>query len=420
MHKIGSIPDSLQDRWSELVGCAHDDVETLVDLFMERVAKLKEYREGAVPMERVRQDAFSSFRYLIRQIAGEDEFSAEVIWPARRLGQDRARIGIPLNYVLAAVRIDFQVLWSTFRSNARPADRELLVAGVEKIWAAVERYADEVQTGYLEESFQMADKRLSERARLMTAILNSEVPTVEDLDNLGRALEVDPDGNFVVAATVTQRDHELRKIASRLTASGYSTHIHSTGPYSLLISNWKGEDLQPLRKLLSESTCGVGPLIHGLSGLARACRLAIEIVEMRPSGTRGPMELKDMWMPFLAARLRDAAPELVASVLTGLNGVSEAEQQRMTEVALTFGRSGSITKTASQIYCHRNTALNRLKRLEELTGHDMTVPAEAALVLLSFLTVQSEPQAEPDTAAVMAGYSARLNPSLNMKTDSAI
>lgn len=45
-------------------------------------------------------------------------------------------------------------------------------------------------------------------------------PAVEDLDNLGRALEVDPDGNFVVAAMDMQRDHELRKIASRLTTSG--------------------------------------------------------------------------------------------------------------------------------------------------------------------------------------------------------
>jgi hypothetical protein len=39
-----------------------------------------------------------------------------------------------------------------------------------------------------------------------------------------------------------------------------------------------------------------------------------------------------MWMHFLAARPRDAAPELVASALTGFNSVSEEEQQRMIKV----------------------------------------------------------------------------------------
>jgi hypothetical protein len=65
-------------------------------------------------------------------------------------------------------------------------------------------------------------------------------------------------------------------------------------------------------------------VIHGFSGLARACRLAMEIVELSASGARGPAELKDLWLPFLAARLHDAAPELAASVLAGFGGGERA------------------------------------------------------------------------------------------------
>jgi hypothetical protein len=67
----------------------------------------------------------------------------DVIWTARRLGQDRARVGIPLNNLLTAVRLGFKVFWEVFRSYAGPDDRELLVTGVEKIWAAIERYSIE-------------------------------------------------------------------------------------------------------------------------------------------------------------------------------------------------------------------------------------------------------------------------------------
>ncbi|WP_217376166.1 PucR family transcriptional regulator [Paenarthrobacter ureafaciens] len=390
LHNIVYIPESMQGRWAELVEQARADIGALADRFVQYVEQLDTYRDGAVSMDQVRLDALSSFGFLLGQIAGNDEFKSDVIWTARRLGRDRARIGIPLNDLLAAVRLDFKVLWEVFRSYAGPADRELLVAGVEKIWAAIERYSIEVQNGYLEESSQMADKRLSERARLMTAILNNDVPAEEDLQSLASALGVDAAGNFIVVATAVQGDRDLRKAGDRLTASGHMAHIHSTGHYSLLVSDWKGEDTQPIRKLLSGSVCGLAPVIRGFSGLARACRLAIEIVELNAAGAHGPAELKDLWLPFLASRLRDAAPELVQSVLAGLDTVSEAEQERLTEVAWAFARSGSISKTAAQMYCHRNTVLNRLRRLEELTGHDITVPADAALLLLAFLTSRPE------------------------------
>jgi hypothetical protein len=390
MHNVVHIPDHLEDRWAELVGQARADVGTLVEQFAERVGQMEVYRAGVVSMEQVKVDAFGAFGYLLGQIRGNGDFKAEVIWTARRFGRARARIGIPLNDLLTAVRLDFQVLWAAFRFYAGPEDRELLVAGVEKIWAAVERYSTEVQSGYLEEASRMADKRHSERARLMTAILNSEVPDTEELHNLGRALGVDVESYFVVVATRVQHDNELNKVAGHLRASSHTVHIHSTGDHSLLISNWKGEDLQPLRRLLSASICGVAPVIQGLSGLARACRLAVEIVELNVSEVRGPTELKDLWLPFLAARLRDAAPELVASVLAGFKGTSEAEQQRLTEVALAFAHSGSMTKAGLQMYCHRNTVLNRLRKLEEITGYDMAVPADAALLLLAITAAQAE------------------------------
>ena len=46
--------------------------------------------------------------------------------------------------------------------------------------------------------------------------------------------------------------------------------------------------------------------------------------------------------------------------------------------------SGSAGRTAELVHCHRNTVLNRLRRLSEATGHDLTagtMPVELVLAL---------------------------------------
>ena len=46
--------------------------------------------------------------------------------------------------------------------------------------------------------------------------------------------------------------------------------------------------------------------------------------------------------------------------------------------------SGSAGRTAELVHCHRNTVLNRLRRLTEATGHDLTsgtMPVELVLAL---------------------------------------
>ncbi|WP_410050015.1 helix-turn-helix domain-containing protein [Actinomadura sp. CNU-125] len=37
---------------------------------------------------------------------------------------------------------------------------------------------------------------------------------------------------------------------------------------------------------------------------------------------------------------------------------------------------GSASRVADDLFCHRNTVQNRLRRLEELTGRSLAVPAD--------------------------------------------
>lgn len=56
---------------------------------------------------------------------------------------------------------------------------------------------------------------------------------------------------------------------------------------------------------------------------------------------------------------------------------------------MAYLHTGSLLGTAATIYCHRNTVLNRLHRIEELTGLDITKPADAALAMVALAAQQN-------------------------------
>ncbi|GAA0465182.1 helix-turn-helix domain-containing protein [Streptomyces olivaceiscleroticus] len=78
-----------------------------------------------------------------------------------------------------------------------------------------------------------------------------------------------------------------------------------------------------------------------------------------------------------------AAAVLADSVLAGLGPLPAHERARLLEAVTAYCDTGSATMAARELYCHRNTVLNRLTRFAELTGYHPTRPAEAATILFA-------------------------------------
>jgi DNA-binding PucR family transcriptional regulator len=158
--------------------------------------------------------------------------------------------------------------------------------------------------------------------------------------------------------------------------------VQSTGRHVVLIARWEGGTGAPVRAALAGVPCGVGPLAHGLANVPRSARIAGEIVDL-VEGADGPRELADAWLPLAAARMADTAADLVDAELGGLADVPPRERDRLLAAVRAYLATGSVAQVAARLYCHRNTVLNRLRRFTELTGRDVTVPADAAVVLLA-------------------------------------
>jgi hypothetical protein len=370
-----------EERWAALVGRLRAEADELVAAFVERVRAIPPYGRGVVPAARLTADADLTFDYLLRRLAGQP-VPERLLGTGPSIGRDRARRGVPLNDLLTAVRLDFRVLWAALRERAGPADEALLVARTEDVWNVVEEYSTQIQMSYQAEAALLARERLGERTMLVAALLSGVDPDPDEVARVALALDVDMDADLLVTAAAAASGLRLRQAADRLGADGRLAHVQSTGRHAVLIARWDGGTGAPVRAALAGVPCGVGPLAHGLANVPRIARLATELVDVLPA-LDGPRELTDAWLPLAAARLADTAGELVAAELAGLAAAPARERERLLETVRAYIATGSVADVAARVYCHRNTVLNRLRRFAELTGRDVTVPADAAVVLLA-------------------------------------
>jgi DNA-binding PucR family transcriptional regulator len=75
--------------------------------------------------------------------------------------------------------------------------------------------------------------------------------------------------------------------------------------------------------------------------------------------------------------------DLADDVLHGLLALAPPERERLLETFDVYCATGSVAVTAERTSYHRNTVLNRLRRITECTGLDVTVPGQAVVLLLA-------------------------------------
>lgn len=372
-------PESAE--WTSLVRVLHDNADALVSTFMERVRAVPPYGGGTVPLDRVEADAVVSFDYLLRRI-GHLPLPSRLQDVGPSIGRDRARRGLPLEHLLTAVRLDFRVLWNALRDASGPEDTALLVAHAEEVWGVVEEYTTTIQVSYLEEAAVMSREQVRERALLVGSLLSRLDPDPRDVSRVALALDVDPQAPFLVAAAPAHTDRALRAVVGELVASARAVHVDETARHTTLIARWHSETGVDASALFHGVGCGVAPVTDGLAGVPRAVRIAQEIADVLPPDAARPYEIKDAWALLAGARLGDLGGWLARSVLAGLEQASATERERLLETARSFADTGSAQDTSQRLYCHRNTVLNRLRRVQELTGLDLSRPRDAALLLV--------------------------------------
>ena len=383
-HSINT-PES--ERWNTLLDGL--SVERLTNCFLDRVLQLEDYRDGTLPASEIRRTAAASFEALIESLrSGQD--SPELVAArqdiALEVGVSRARAGLPVESLMTAIRQDFTVLWSELIALAGSSDAELMVHRAETVWEVVDSYAAQTQATYMRERQRMAQEASSLRQGHVAALFGAAVPPPEILSRIAEGLGVAAGATLAAGLEpLLEQLHERVVAAAARRGTDLFTHPMPDG----LTAFWAADDrpgspLQEATAQVRSLRCGLVEQVPGLTGVRTAAQTARTLASLAGEQDSGALTMSNAWARLARLRLAETGAPVVPDVDSALASCGPAERARLSEAVRSYLASGSVARSAEELFCHRNTLMNRLHRFEQLTGIDVTVPQQAARLVVAW------------------------------------
>lgn len=308
---------------------------------------------------------------------------------ARATGRRRAEQGLPLDDVLRSFRMGGRLIWDDLLDQAdgileARETRELGTA----LWAVVDRTSAAVAAAYHRAEASAIRVHEQRRTALWEDLLAGRGADAAFAAEAARVLDLAPGPCVVVVAPAGSPAEAGRRAETHLRVAGHR-------------SSWvrRAVGLVGVVEAPAGSTGALGPALEtaevgptGVSGVAAGLGQAEEaftqaVAAQRIAVARGlPVVAFDDALP---DALVLAAPTIAARLarhwLGPLLALPADESRALLDTLEAWVRTGgSPTATARALPCHRNTVLNRLRRVQRLTDGRLgegAPPAELSLAL---------------------------------------
>ena len=366
-----------EQRWHDIVAEVQGTIPRLVEDFLAAFSRSGRYGDSLVSEDELRLTAFEVLARISDVLVGamnEEELRAH----AQSLGRRRAHQGVELATLIDAIQLDFTVLWEHLR-RAAGADQEVLIDHVTQLHSVVTMYNLVVRDAYrLEEARGQHDVHRA-HARHLERLFAAESLGTLGIAEITRALNVDTDCHFDVVVAHPTAAVELRALLDEPISSG---EAFGHGVRGMFVAFWPSADLtEHITTELADISGVLFRDVTGLAGVRAAAHQAPRIFD-----ATGPLSQLTEASDALWAVAGDALADFTASGMAELT--ETIAELRLSNESLyltitTYLDCGSIKDSAEALHCHRNTVLNRLRQVTELTGLDITRPKDAARALLA-------------------------------------
>ncbi|WP_244524810.1 PucR family transcriptional regulator [Trujillonella endophytica] len=395
------FPPEVADRLGDVAPRLFDEVDAMVDRMVDVLLRTEPaYRE--LDLVELRRSSRAGLAGGIRSLVGAAGGTRELqTAEAREVGRRRAAQGIPLEAVLRAYRLGGQITWETLLAVARTSggpNDTLLVEVASAVWRTNDVECGAVAEGYREEQRRLDSVDDDARRHVLDGLLDGRggdpafVRSASELLGMplaGRLLAVVavPDGEGTAslldpAAGLLRRG--MRSVWGE--RSGAQVGVVALGPR-------RSTDVLGWLRAVAAGPVGVSAEVEGATGVATAYRLAETAARTLPVGTSQVVTIDDRLPEALLSNSPEISSRLVGQCLGGLLDLPEDEQTVLLDTLAAFlAADGSPTRAADELYCHRNTVMHRLRRIETVTGRKVTDPRARLLWQLALL---SAPQLRP-------------------------
>jgi hypothetical protein len=361
---------------------------------------------GTVPEAELWRSCHDNLARVLQLLAtvadGPDPARDHLYDAAQDTGRIRAEQAMPLDDVLGSYRLGGRLVWKAVSECARSdprVDTDGLVDLGTRVWAVVDATSAKVAMAYhtTERRLVRADEqRLS---ILWEGLIQGRAVEPGFAQLVGKQLGLPVGGPCIVV--VSDPDDGSENAASRSLGRG----LDALG----IASAWQLRSTSVIGVLALGSTpvdSALALLRRSLRGPAGASLVVDGLGEVGTGYTQADLARRTLGsapagFAALAHRVPEAlllgAPDLARSLTTEWLGpvlqLPPAERDVLLHTLVVWlDSSGSAARTAELAHCHRNTVLNRVRRIEELTGHGLSDGAGGTLeFLLALRAVTVQP-----------------------------
>lgn len=359
---------------------------------------------GAVPMEILTESVENNVRQILESLAGVPRTPEEELAVARTTGRRRAQQGVPLESVLRAYRLATELVLNALLAEVRGRPYTELAESLEvttAVMKVMDRHSEAVVNGYRQTEAELQRRDAQRQQATFDALMEGRGGdpqlAVEALATLG----LPPSGPYVmvVATFDIAAQHTFSAARDALAAYSYAAAWRIRGDREIGLVALGHSSVPRLMTVLSRNPPGrIGisdpfGAMHELPEAYRSAELAL--------GTVSPDVNEVVW---IAERLPEAlvisspslAGRLTRRALGPVLDLPEEERELLLRtLAVWYQSDRSAARAARVLYCHRNTILNRLRRIEHLCGRSLEDHRFLLASYLGLLTLQLLPAAQP-------------------------
>ena len=376
---VGDIASMLLDRADELA----DQMTAAIQ------AAVAPYEHGVVNHETLRAASMMNLRAILGDLG---RINATASSESRENGRKRAAAGVPLSIVLEAYRVGARFIWEQIASASRTvgASSDVVLAAGSELWQVLDTYSQELAEGYREEAAARALSAEQQRSALFQALFDGHLAATNPWE-AAQLLGLPQDRPLVVVAgeVPSVGSHALPRIEQALRDSGLSSTWRllpdvEVGVVCLPRPEEQVDELAEALAACAGGRVGVSPPFSELRDTPSALTLA----RIALSSTLGGGRVTIFNRHFLEAAAVSAPgfmERIAKEAFAGLDAIPDKERNTLLEtLGVWLDSGGSAQRASEQLFVHRNTVHQRLRKLETYTGQNLNDPRSAALLTLAF------------------------------------
>lgn len=297
-------------------------------------------------------------------------------------GRRRAEQGMPLDDVLRSFRLGGRLVWEALIDQAHAdqlAGTEGLLDVATRVWEVVDATSAQVAAAYHFAESDLLRTDAHRMAMLWEGLLNGRAKVITFAYEVSRILGVPVEGPYAVVVadpSPASADPALlrQRLAAQEIASVWQARADAlVGMLALRQPTLDGV-LDPVRETL-QTRAGVSLVVRGLAEVDAAYRQAMLARRTILGDQAEAAALEERLPDAMLLGSPELARQLVRRWLGGLLESAPAERRLLLgTLQIWVATGGSVKHTADAAFCHRNTVINRLQRMQAITGHDFAHP----------------------------------------------